>query len=99
MPSDDSSWRRSIRCTADPAHDQNDASPQALAPALRRWRAATAAATARGRAPPKPHLAAFDISRAFDGVPTARLLALAQRLLTRPAYTIVKFSEVLRSVI
>ena len=35
----------------------------------------------------------FDISRAFDGVPTAQLLALAQRLLARPAYTIVKYSE------
>lgn len=35
----------------------------------------------------------FDISRAFDGVPTAQLLALAQRLLGRPAYTIVKYSE------
>jgi hypothetical protein len=38
----------------------------------------------------------FDISRAFDGVPTAQLLALAQRLLARPAYTIVKYSEVCR---
>ena len=41
------------------------------------------------RQPPKAYLVSFDISRAFDGVPTAQLLALAQRLLARPAYTIV----------
>lgn len=46
------------------------------------------------RWPPKPYLASFDISRAFDGVPTERLLGLAQRLLAQPSYTIVKYSEV-----
>lgn len=46
------------------------------------------------RRPPKPFLASFDISRAFDGVPTEQLLGLAQRLLVQPAYTIVKYSEV-----
>jgi hypothetical protein len=45
------------------------------------------------RPPPRAYLVSFDISRAFDGVPTAQLLALAQRLLVRPAYTIVKYSE------
>jgi len=66
----------------------------ALAPALRRWRAAAAARATRGKPGPKPFLAAFDISRAFDGVDTGRLLALARRLLAKPAYTIVKHSEV-----
>jgi hypothetical protein len=45
------------------------------------------------RRPPRPYLASFDISRAFDGVPTDQLLRLAGRLLARPAYTIVKYSE------